>query len=836
MSDAPDNKRKNTRVPVSLLVKVKYEQEGEFAQQFATNISKGGLFLQSRKPYAKGTRLKFELRLKGGQTVLRGIGVVAWTRGPSSKGEKPRIPGMGVKFLKLDAASKAMVDRILSLKAGEKAEQEKNPVPEAPTKTVSVETPASPADPRQALEASFLQGMAGDLADSPSSAPLPPPPKLQPFPDAAPSPPPPTPAPAEIGDIEVEIPPPPAPAPADTGAVEAEIPAPPKSPLQQTVSQHPTVAEPSSEETADIDIDISLDDFAAPAEAAGPEARADKTPQAVADTQPIGIDLGTTYSCAAVVKDGKPEVIPSRKGHRTIPSIVAYSDNNRLLVGHSARAQMEMNPANTVYGSKRLTGRPYSSPAVQQMKDRFHYEIIEGPNNEAAVRIVGRNFSLQQIAAFILIEIQDMAREYLGTEVNRAVITVPAYFNENQRHAVREAGTLAGLFVERIVNEPTAAALAYGYNRSRDERLLVYDLGGGTFDVSVLEMTENVYEVIATGGDAFLGGVDFDNQLSDHLLYSFYLETGEAPNLSREATQRLRDAAERAKCELSEQEETTVKIPFFTEINGQPRDLEITVTRDTMEQLVGPLVHRTLEVSARVLAKANLRPNQIQADLLVGGQSRMPLIRHRIKEVFGQDPHKGVHPDEAVALGAALVAESAGKLDTVVLIDVLPSSIGIGLPSGRFVPVLEAGSSLPISKVHTFKNVRDNQDSLELLLFQGDGQLVVDNEYLGTLTISGITPAPKGSIQFEIYFALDQEGLFKVTALEKGTRKAYQAVLSTKDNDQSIRQKLNIPESTICTQTIGHPESLREQTEANPEQASADKSGGLLGKLFKKEK
>jgi len=600
----------------------------------------------------------------------------------------------------------------------------------------------------------------------------------------------------------------------------------------------------------EFDLDISVDDLMAP------EGAEEKAPSGGSKSKIIGIDLGTTHSCAAVVLDDKPKVIPSRKGYRTIPSIVAYTKEGRLLVGHSAKAQMELNPENTVYGSKRLVGRPYTSPSVRQMMDRFHYEIIQGPQNEAAVRIVGRNFSLQQVAAFILGEIKDIARDLLAEEVNRAVITVPAYFNENQRQAVRQAGILAGLQVEQIVNEPTAAALAFGYNRRLDQRVLIYDLGGGTFDVSVLELTDHVYEVVATGGDAFLGGVDFDNQLVDHVLFEFVQEIGKVPELDRASMQRLRDAAEQAKCALSEKQETIVRLPFFVAIDNAPKDLEVRISRTTLEDLVGPLVERTIEVTRQVLARAKLRPNQIKNVLLVGGQSRMPLIWGKIKEVFGKEPHKGVHPDEAVALGAALLADSLGKIDSVVLIDVLPMSIGIGIPRGRFLCVLEAGTSLPATKSYTLKTFKEKQEELELLIFQGESERLVDNEYLGTLNVTDITIAPKGGVTLEVAFSLDQEGLFKVSARELESGKTNEAKMTSKDTIETIRKKLKIPDDEVSGEVFGYPDSIRQEAgdvpraqvkkqvklqteteqaqETGPDQKT--KKDGFFGRLFGRKK
>jgi molecular chaperone DnaK len=455
------------------------------------------------------------------------------------------------------------------------------------------------------------------------------------------------------------------------------------------------------------------------------------------------------------------------------------------------------------------------------------------------------------VAALILTEIRDIARELLKEEVNRAVITVPAYFNENQREAVREAGILAGLQVERIINEPTAAALAFGYNRGLDQRVLVYDLGGGTFDATVLELCGNVYEVVATGGDTFLGGVDFDNQLVDYLMDAFCRDMGAVPQLDRTAMQRLREAAEQAKCALSEKEETIVRIPFFAAIDNTPKDLEVRVTRSLLEDMVTPLVERTMLVATNVLDQAKLRPEQIGNVLLVGGQSRMPLIWSRIKELFGKDPHKGVHPDEAVAIGAALLADSQGKIDSVVLIDVLPVSIGLGIPGGRFLKVLESGTALPTTKTYTIRTFKDDQEELELAVFQGESDRVVDDEYLGTVTISGITKAPKGAVRLEITFSLNQECLLKVSSRELESGKITETQMTVKDTDDIIRKKLKIPDTEVSLRKYGVPRSLRkagkqpaekqqpkeEKKEDKPaEEEKTKEKGGLLGKLFGRKK
>jgi molecular chaperone DnaK len=506
----------------------------------------------------------------------------------------------------------------------------------------------------------------------------------------------------------------------------------------------------------------------------------------------IGIDLGTTNSAAAVVKDGKPMVIPSREGYNTIPSIVALNEKGKVIVGHPAKGQLLINPKNTVYGAKRLVGRQFSSTVVSDLIGRFPYQIIEGSRGEAAVQLSDRKFSLQEISALVLGEVKDIAQGWLQTEVNRAVITVPAYYNDNQRQAVREAGELAGLRVERIVNEPTAAALAFGHGRNLEQRVLVYDLGGGTFDASVLELHGNVYEVVSTGGDTFLGGVDFDKVIVDHLLEAFKEKNGIDFPGDRVALQRVTDAAERAKIALSEQLEYRVKVPFVALVGEKPYDLEAMVSRSELVLLTGHLVDRSLKVCEEVLSARNLKVEDIAEVLLVGGQSRMPLVRERIRQFFGREPSKAVHPDEAVALGAALLAHSmeSGQIDGVVLVDVLPMSIGVGLPGGRFKKIIERNTTLPHKKLLNIGTTRDNQETVEIVIFQGDNEKAQANEYLGTLVIGDVAKGPRGSVSFEIVFSLSAEAILTVTAEEAKTGRVVTATFSTKDTPDEVRKRL----------------------------------------------
>ncbi|HEY6910274.1 MAG TPA: Hsp70 family protein [Myxococcales bacterium] len=531
-----------------------------------------------------------------------------------------------------------------------------------------------------------------------------------------------------------------------------------------------------------------------------PAARADAAAGPV-----IGIDLGTTNSAAAVVRHGKPFVIPSREGYNTIPSIVAVNDKGKVIVGHPAKGQLLINPTRTVYGAKRLVGRQFGSPVVRDLIGRFPYKIVAGARGEAAVQLGDRQLSLQEVSALVLTEVKEIAQQYLKAQVSRAVITVPAYYNDNQRQAVREAGELAGLRVERILNEPTAAALAFAHGRKLDSRILVYDLGGGTFDASVLELRGNVYEVVSVGGDTFLGGVDFDKAVVDHLLARFKEQHGIDFPGDRVALQRVTDAAERAKIALSEQMEVKVKVPFVALVDGKPFDLDATLTRPELVKLTGHLINRTLAVCAELLAACGLKPGDVEDVLLVGGQSRMPLVREKVRQLFGKEPSKAVHPDEAVAMGAAVLAHSfeAPTGEGVVLVDVLPMSIGVGLPGGRFKKIVDRNTALPFRKVMNLATTRDDQESLEIVVFQGESDVAQENEYLGTLLVAGLEKAPRGSEPFEIEFSLSPEALLTLTAQSQKTGRTLTATFSTRDTPEQVKKRLADPNAPAPAQKPG---------------------------------
>jgi molecular chaperone DnaK len=439
---------------------------------------------------------------------------------------------------------------------------------------------------------------------------------------------------------------------------------------------------------------------------------------------------------------------------------------------------MVVNPRNTVYGAKRLVGRPFHGATVQACRDRFHYDIVEGPGGEAAVRFAGREFTLRQVQAFVLRELQRLASEALGEPVERAVVTVPAHYGDAQRQAVRDAGALAGLEVVRIVNEPTAAALAFGYGKGLERRVLVYDLGGGTFDASLLDIDGDVYEVLSTGGDTFLGGVDFDSQLVDHLVWRFTERHGFVPPRDPAAWQRIRDAAEEVKIALSGRELAVARVPRLCRgAGGLDVDLEVEVSRAQLEELTEVLVDRTLAVVREVLGARGVDPADVEDVLLVGGQSRMPLVWRKIRQAFRQDPNADVHPDEAVALGAALLADSDRRVDSVVLVDVLPVSLGVGLPGGRVAPVFPRNTRLPARKSYEVATSHDGQEMLELALFQGESPRVAECEYLGTVRVERLPRGPRGSVRVALDFHVGAEGILGVRARNLTTGEITRAEL-----------------------------------------------------------
>lgn len=487
----------------------------------------------------------------------------------------------------------------------------------------------------------------------------------------------------------------------------------------------------------------------------------------------IGIDLGTTNSCAAICEqNGEVKLIPHRNGEFTVPSIYAVDEKGNELVGHEAKRQWQLNPRNTVFGSKRLVGTSMASELVTEMRRHVAYDMKEGPDNDVLIPVAGQPMRLHEISGKVLAKLRDVASNYLGVPVSRAVVTVPAYFNDRQRQAVHQAGKTIGLNILRIINEPTAAALAYGARQNTRQTVAIYDLGGGTFDISVIEIRDRVFEVKATGGDIFLGGIDFDNAIIQYILADFKSKHGLDLSGDQVALQRIRDMAERVKVDLSERAEVPVSIPFITMTDtGQPLDISLTITRDEFGLLTEHLVERTFTTVARVIDDAGLEPTQIHEVLLVGGQTRMPLIRNRIEEFFGKAPSKGVHPDEAVAIGAALYAWSLEDNSDlrVQLLDVLPMAIAIEGAGGKLHRLFERNTSVPNRRAFTFTTHQDNQSDLAMRLFQGDSMVPQENELLGEFTFTGLRPGPAGSVRVEVVFDVNSEGILALDARDLDT-------------------------------------------------------------------
>jgi molecular chaperone DnaK len=503
----------------------------------------------------------------------------------------------------------------------------------------------------------------------------------------------------------------------------------------------------------------------------------------------IGIDLGTTNSCAAIVKDGRPVLLTGKDGQALVPSMVALTPRGQLVVGAAAKQQLITNPKWVVYGFKRLIGRPSDSEEVRELLKRFPYDVVPAEDGDCAVQLADRVYRLEELSALLLRELKLLAENRLGVPVSRAVITVPAWYSERQREAVREAGRLAGFVVERIVNEPTAAALAWGHGHRKPQRVLVYDLGGGTFDASVLEYTESVYEVVSTGGDTFLGGIDFDSAVVGQLMADFEAST-DTVFTDRVAIQRVYDAAERAKMSLSNLREARIHVPFVAVARGKPVDIDVTLTRAQLEKLTRHIVDRTMEVCQEVLKARELRVDQVDEIILVGGQSRAPLVQERIALLFGRQPVSVGNPEEAVALGAALLADALEKKAGLLLIDVLPMSIGIGLPGGKFHPLIPRNTSLPVTRKYRMVTTREHQKELELNVFQGEHQKARNNTFLGTFKMTNLPPGPRGAVAVELSFELSNECILTVSAREESTGRELSAQLATKDTHVRVKERI----------------------------------------------
>lgn len=545
----------------------------------------------------------------------------------------------------------------------------------------------------------------------------------------------------------------------------------------------------------------------------------------------IGIDLGTTNSCAAYVRDGKVVMVPGRNGEAIVPSMLSLDDKGNAAIGQQAKRRFVTNPRNTIYGAKRLMGRKFGSAEMQDIQKSFFYDIQPDENGEAQIVVDGQKLSITDFSSQILEELREQAQEHLEQKVSKAVVSVPAYFDNLQREAVRAAGAKAGLEVLRVINEPTAAALSYGFGKRANQKILVFDLGGGTFDVTVLQLYDEVYEVIATGGDSFLGGIDFDNIVCGYLLENFKKETGIDLASDRVAMQRVRDAAEKVKIDLSATEKTQVSLPFITVQDGKPVTLQQDIDRSTYVKLVEHLVKQTLRITEKVLLEAKVEKTGIDDIILVGGMTRMPLVQEYVARYFGKKPRRDVHPDEVVAQGAAILAHSlsSGSGSGVVLKDVLPVSIGLGIGQ-EFRKLINKNTTLPAKLVRSFKTGKDNQENVVLVLYQGESRDVSKNNYLGQVVIDGLTRAPKGQVEVLVAFLVDEQGILSIKAKEKNTDRTITAHFET----QTVVQRESYRADVVVGaegQTAAAPTS-EEATAATPAASNPEnKGGGFLGWL-----
>ncbi len=503
----------------------------------------------------------------------------------------------------------------------------------------------------------------------------------------------------------------------------------------------------------------------------------------------IGIDLGTTNSVVAVMLGGEPVVIPSAEGERLIPSVVAVNKNHERLVGRVARNQAIVNPENTIFSIKRFMGRKYDDAEVQRTIGRVPYKVTKAPNGDVRVVLDGKEYSPPEVSAMILAKLKADAEAYLGEPVTQAVITVPAYFNDAQRNATKDAGKIAGLEVLRIINEPTASSLAYGLDKKKNEVIAVYDLGGGTFDISVLDVGEGVFQVRSTSGDTFLGGDDFDLRLMDFLIDEFKKQNNLDLRNDRQALQRLKEAAEKAKIELSSVMQTEINLPYLTADATGPKHLVMTLTRARMEQLTGDLVGKSLDPVRRALSDAGLRPADINEVVLVGGMTRMPAVQEAVRREFGKDPHKGVNPDEVVAVGAAIQAGVlGGEVKDILLLDVTPLTLSVETLGGVATPIIERNTTVPTRKSQVFSTASDGQTQVEVHVLQGERPMAADNKSLGRFNLDGIPPAPRGMPQIEVTFDIDANGILKVTAQDKASGRSQHITITASSglNDSEV--------------------------------------------------
>ncbi len=556
----------------------------------------------------------------------------------------------------------------------------------------------------------------------------------------------------------------------------------------------------------------------------------------------IGIDLGTTNSCVAVMDGGKPKVIENAEGARTTPSIVAFAKDGERLIGQPAKRQAVTNPESTVFAVKRLIGRRFEDPITKKDTELVPYSIVKGKNGDAWVKAGGDDYSPSQISAFILQKMKETAEAYLGETVTQAVITVPAYFNDAQRQATKDAGQIAGLEVLRIINEPTAAALAYGLDKDENKTIAVYDLGGGTFDISILEVGDGVFEVKSTNGDTFLGGEDFDSKLVQFLADDFQKAEGIDLTKDKLALQRLKESAEKAKIELSSTQTTEVNLPFITADQNGPKHLVKNITRADLEKLVDDLIKRTLEPCKKAIADAGIKADAIDEVVMVGGMTRMPKVREVVKNFFGKEPHTGVNPDEVVAMGAAIQAGVLqGDVKDVLLLDVTPLSLGIETLGGVFTRMIDRNTTIPTKKSQVYSTAEDNQNAVTIRVFQGEREMAADNKLLGNFDLVGIPPAPRGVPQVEVTFDIDANGLVSVTAKDKGTGKEQQIKiqasggLSDADIDQMVRDAEAFAEEDKkrreAAEAKNNAESLVHTTEKQLEEHGSKVDAGLKGEI-----